>query len=192
MEEQLDPRRPNGATSVIRRVVKPGSEKAFEEWIHGISQEAAKFPGHHSVTIFRHAPGEREYTFVLHFDREENLKRWLDSDVRREWLDRSLPFTEVPEERSEVSGVEHWFTLPGKAEARRPPKLKMVALTILAVYPTILSLNYVLSPILRRVPPLVAPLIVTCCLTVLLTYVLMPNLTKAFHRWLYPEPRPGK
>jgi antibiotic biosynthesis monooxygenase (ABM) superfamily enzyme len=192
MVEQLGAKRPNGATSVITRIVKPGSEKAFEEWIHGIAQEAAKFPGHHSVTIFRHSPEEREYTFVLHFDRQENLKRWLDSDVRREWIDRSIPLTEVPEERAEVTGVEHWFTLPGKQEARRPAKLKMVALTILAVYPTILTLNYVLSPIFRRVPALLAPLIVTFCLTLLLTYVLMPNLTKVFHGWLYPDPETSK
>ena len=188
MEAHPEPARPITATSVITRVVKPGSENAFEEWLHGISKEAAKHPGHHSVTIFRPPPGGREYTIVLHFDRQENLQSWLNTDVRREWIDRSIPLTESPEHRAEVSGLEHWFTLPGKSEARRPARLKMAALTILAVYPTILSLNYVLPPILRRTPPMLAPLIVTICLTLLLTYVLMPNLTKVFHKWLYPEP----
>src|SRR5207237_7991783 len=128
---QPEPTRRTTATPVITRVVRPGSENAVEEWTHGISKEAAKPPGHHSVTIFRPPPGGREYTIVLHFDRQENLQRWLDTDVRREWIDRSTPLTESPERRAEVSGLEHWFTLPGKPEARRPPKLKMVVLTVL-------------------------------------------------------------
>lgn len=179
--------RPVTAKSVITRVVKPGSEKDFEEWLHGISQEAAKAPGHQSVTIFRPPPGGREYTMVLHFDEKKNLDLWLGGEKRREWIERSALLTEVPEQRTEVTGLEHWFSLPGKKEAGRPPKLKMASLTVLAAYPTILGLNFALRPLLRIVPQLLAPLIVTILMTLLLTYVWMPNLTRLVYRWLYPE-----
>jgi len=184
-EQKLD--RPVTATSVITRVVKPGSEKAFEEWLHGISQEAARAPGHQSVTIFRPPPGGREYTMVLHFNDKRNLDLWLGGSTRRDWIERSLPLTEVPEQRADVTGLEHWFTLPGKKETGRPPKLKMAFLTVLAAYPTILGLNFALGPLLRRVPHLLAPLIVTVFLTLLLTYLWMPNLTRLVYRWLYPQ-----
>jgi len=74
MEDSATPGRTKTATSVITRIVKPGKEVAFEDWLHGVSRKAAEFPAHHSVAIFRPPPGAREYTIVLHFDREEELK----------------------------------------------------------------------------------------------------------------------
>jgi len=185
MEDSAALGRTKTATSVISRNVNPGKETAFEEWVHGISREAAKFPGHHSVVIFRPPPGAQEYTIVLHFDREEQLKTWLESEVRKEWIERSLPLTEAPETCAEVSGIEHWFALPGRLAESRPSKLKMAILTAATVYPTILGLNAILSPILRRIPNFLGALVVTVCMTFLLTYVLMPGVTRLFKPWLY-------
>ena len=191
MDADIAPREPKivPVNSVITRTVKPGHEPAFETWLHGISQAAARFPGHHSVTILRPRAGDREYTIVLQFDREENLKAWLESDVRREWVERSKADTEGEERRAVVSGLEHWFTLPGKAAPHRPPPWKMATLTILVVYPTILALNAILAPVLRSVPHPIGPLIVTICLTLLLTYLLMPNVTRLAYSWLYLRER---
>jgi uncharacterized protein len=175
------------ATPIITRVVKPGSEKVFEEWLHGISQESARFPGYLSSTIFRPPAGGREYTIVLQFDRDENLQSWLRSGQRRAWLDRVGALEEVPAQRSEVTGLEHWFTLPDKPEALPPPKHKMALLIILTVYPTMLAVRALLFPILDRLSYPLAALIVTVCLVLLLTYVLMPSVTRVFHRWLYPQ-----
>jgi len=177
------------AGSVITRTVKPGQEPAFEAWLHGISQAGARFPGHRSVTILRPPAGERDYTIVLQFDSEENLKGWLDSDIRREWVERSQTLTEGDGSKLVVSGLEHWFTLPGKSAPHRPPPWKMAILTVLVVYPTILVLNALLAPVLRRVPHPIGPLIVTICLTLLLTYLLMPNMTRLAYSWLYPRER---
>jgi antibiotic biosynthesis monooxygenase (ABM) superfamily enzyme len=173
------------ATSIITRVVKPGSEKAFEAWLHGISQEAAKFPGHLSATIFRPPPGGRDYTIHLQFDRDENLQNWLRSDRRRDWIDRVRALEEVPERRDEVTGLEHWFTLPGNPQASSPPKYKMALLVILGAYPTVLALHIILSPIIGRLAYPLGALIATVCLVLVLTYVVMPNVTRVFHRWLY-------
>jgi len=129
MEDSAAPGRTKTATSIITRIVKPGKETAFEDWVHGISREAAKFRGHHSVVIYRPPPGTREYRIVLHFDREKELRTWLESEARKEWIERSLPLTEAPETRAEVSGIEHWFTLPGRLGESRPSKLKMAILT---------------------------------------------------------------
>lgn len=174
------------AKSIISQVAKPGCEQAFEEWLHEIAQVTAKAPGHQSVTILRPPPGGREYTVILHFDRQESLESWLKTDIRRQWVERGAQLTEVPERRAEVTGIEHWFTLPGRPEPLRPARSKMAFLTVLVVYPTILALTHGLSPVLKRMPPLLAPLLVTVCLTLLLTYVLLPNVTRVFHGWLYP------
>jgi antibiotic biosynthesis monooxygenase (ABM) superfamily enzyme len=174
------------ATSVVTRVVKPGREKAFEEWLHGISQEAAKFPGHLSATIFRPPAGARKYTVVLQFDRDENLQNWLRSDRRREWIERVSALEAVPEHREEVTGLEHWFTLPGKPETSPPSRHKMAFLLVLAAYPTVLALHVILSPVVGSLPYPLAALIGSVCLVLVLTYVVMPRVTRVFHRWLYP------
>src|SRR5258705_365505 len=98
-------------------------------------REAAKFPGHLSATIFRPAAGARKYTVVLQFDRDENLQNWLRSDRRREWIERVSALEAVPEHREEVTGLEHWFTLPGKPETSPPSRHKMALLLVLAAYP---------------------------------------------------------
>lgn len=175
------------AISVIRRAVKHGAEKAFEEWLHGISQEAARFPGHLSVTIFRPPPGGGEYTIVLQFDRDENLQSWLRSEPRRRWIERVRALEESPEHREEVTGLEHWFTLPDKPESAPPPKHKMALLVALAAYPTVLLVHVVLYPIVSRLPYALGALIASVCLVLLLTYVVMPRVTRMFHDWLYPK-----
>jgi uncharacterized protein len=174
------------ATSVITRVVKPGKEKAFEKWLHGISQEAAKFPGHISATIFRPPAGARKYTIVLQFDSDENLQSWLRSACRRHWIERVRALEEVPEHREEATGLEHWFTLPGNPESP-PPRHKMALLVSLAAYPTVLVLHVILSPIVSRVPYPVGALIGSVCLVLVLTYVVLPRVTRVFHGWLYPR-----
>ena len=174
-------------TTIITRRVRVGSEKSFETWLHGISEAAARFPGHGSVTILRPRSGDRTYTIILQFDVEKNLRAWLDSDVRRGWVERSKPLTEGEEQKDLVTGLEHWFTPPGERETHGPPEWKMVLLTILAVFPTINVLEFLLGPVLQRVHHVVGVLIITVCLTLLLSYVLMPTLTKLAYKWLYPR-----
>src|SRR5262245_18360453 len=77
-------------TALIRRRVKPAGEAQFEEWVRAISPVAASFPGHLGINIFRPTDrGHPEYLLILQFDREENLRGWLESDVRREWIRKS-------------------------------------------------------------------------------------------------------
>jgi uncharacterized protein len=165
--------RPQGATSVITHVVKAGSEAAFERWIDDVTRAASGFPGHHATTVLRPRAGEREYTVVLHFESAAELQEWLGSDVRREWIDRVRPLTEG-ERRTVLTGLEHWFTPERRGN---PPRWKMAALTIL-------GLEAGLAPVLARVPRVAGPLVITVCMTLLLTYAFMPALSRLTSRWL--------
>src|SRR5262245_30513499 len=171
-------------TAVIRRLVKPGCEARFEEWVRGISPVAASFPGHLGINIFRPTdPAHPEYLLILQFDREENLRGWLESDVRRDWIRRSDEFTQGPEQRTHVSGLEHWFTLPGRPVPLPPPRLKMAILTVAAAWPIVMGVNVLLGAILPGIGMPSGTLLTTLVLTALLTYVAMPNLTRLFYGW---------
>jgi hypothetical protein len=176
-------------TTVISHVVKPGREEGYETWFHGIAADARKFKGHLGVSTIRpqhHA--HPEYVVILKFDCYDNLKAWLESDVRREWIERLQPLIEKPEEIQTLTGLETWFTLPNKSMKAPPPRYKMALVTWLGVFVTISILNRLLVPLLSWLPALLTSLTITGLTVMLLTYLIMPRLTQLFRKWLYPIP----
>lgn len=127
-----------------------------------------------------------EYVAIVRFDHYDNLKTWLESDVRQEWLDRLQPLIEKPETIQTLTGLETWFTLPRKPMKAPPPRYKMAIVTWLGVFFTINLLNRLLVSLLSGVPTLLKSLLVTGLTVVLLTYLIMPHLTQLFRKWLYP------
>lgn len=174
-------------TAVISHVVRAGREEGYEEWFHGIAADARKFTGHLGVSAIRpqdHA--HPEYVVILKFDCYNNLKTWLESDVRREWIERLQPLIERPENIQTLSGLETWFALPNRPMKAPPPRYKMALVTWVGVFSTIFVLNWVLTPLLLGFPAILRLLISTGVTVLLLTYVIMPRLTQLFRKWLYP------
>ncbi|MBE9112840.1 antibiotic biosynthesis monooxygenase, partial [Nodosilinea sp. LEGE 07298] len=68
-----------------------------------------------------------------------------------------------------------------------PPYYKQVVLGVLAVYPLILLANGLLGPLLIGLPPLLALFISVIFVSALLTYPIMPWLSKGLAFWLYPK-----
>ncbi|MEO1149082.1 MAG: antibiotic biosynthesis monooxygenase, partial [Cyanobacteria bacterium J06638_22] len=66
-------------------------------------------------------------------------------------------------------------------------RYKMAILTTFAVFIAVNLFNPILLPLLNQfLPRLLASLVVTYLVVLLLTYGVMPRLTKLFRRWLYP------
>lgn len=174
-------------TAIISHFIRPGREPGYEEWLHGIAAAAHQFKGHLGVSVIRPCDQvHREYVAILRFDHYNNLKTWLESSVRQEWLERLQPLIEKPETIQTMTGLETWFTLPNKPMKAPPPRYKMAIVTWLAVFFTISILNRFLVPLLAGIPVLLRTLLVTGLTVVLLTYVIMPRLTQLFRKWLYP------
>lgn len=175
-------------TAVIAHLIKPGREAGYEEWMKGIIPVARSFPGHLGVNIIRPQPKTHpEYIIVLHFDRHENLQNWLDSDARREWIDRAKPLIQSPEEIQVLTGLETWFELPRRPQPKPPKRYKMALLTWLAVFVTLTIVGNLLRPLLVSLPVVLAQIINIGIVVWILTYVLMPRLTQIFRKWLYPD-----
>lgn len=174
-------------TAIISHLIRPGREPGYEEWLHGIATAAHQFKGHLGVSVIRPCdPTHPEYVAILRFDHYNNLKTWLESSVRQEWLERLQPLIEKPETIQTLTGLETWFTLPNKPMKAPPPRYKMAIVTWLGVFFTISILNRLLVPLLVGLPVLLRTLLVTGLTVALLTYVIMPRLTQLFRKWLYP------
>jgi uncharacterized protein len=171
-------------TVVVRHRVRAGKEAEFEGWLKGITADMMRFEGHQGFNVVRPADsGRPEYLVFFRFDSFANLQRWEESDERLAWLERAGPLTTHAPERERHTGLEVWFTPP--PGRRNPPRWKMVLVTLLAVYPLIMLVQATLVPLLGGVPVLLRTLLTSALFTCLMTYLVMPTLTRLFERWLY-------
>jgi antibiotic biosynthesis monooxygenase (ABM) superfamily enzyme len=173
-------------TTTVTRHVKPGHEAAYEEFLEGIIAAASRFQGYQGVEVFRPAHAGGEYRTVYRFDSVTDLGRWLDSDEHAAWLARAEPHALGPPGTSFLTGLESWFTLPDQPGAPPPPPWKMALLTWATIFPLITLVVLALDPLLIELA-LVPRLAVTTAVTVpLMTWVVMPRVTRALRGWLFP------
>jgi antibiotic biosynthesis monooxygenase (ABM) superfamily enzyme len=172
-------------TVVISQVVKPGRESDFEAWLKDITGVARTYTGHLGTNVIRPQPGARsEYVIIFRFDSYENLKVWMESSDRKYWLSQAQHLVQSEPHVQQLCGLEAWFSLPGKP-LKTPPRYKTALLTWADVYILINLLNRFLTPLLAQFPPLIISLITTVIMVLLLTYVVMPRVTRLFSFWLY-------
>lgn len=66
-----------------------------------------------------------------------------------------------------------------------PKKWKMAVIIWIAIYPTITTLFFLLSPILFKIPYLpLRTLVLTLIVVPLMVFILIPFLQKVFKNWL--------
>jgi antibiotic biosynthesis monooxygenase (ABM) superfamily enzyme len=172
-------------TSVTRRV-KPGHEAEYEPFLEGIISAASQFPGYLGVEVFRpEGATAGEYRTVYRFDNAEHLRAWLNSDERAAWLERAEPHAIGPTRTSFVTGLESWFTLPGRPAP--PPPYKMAFLTWITIFPLITGVVVTTGPLLEGLPLVLRLAITTAAIVPLMTWVVMPRVTRLLRRWLYPD-----
>lgn len=174
-------------TVTVSRLARPGREAEFEAWMAGVCTVACRFEGHRGFTVIRPSdPASREYVLIFRFDSMAHLRRWNESAERADWIARARALT-VGDPRVELTtGLEHWFTLPASG-APPPPRHKMALLTFVAIFPLFLACSVLLLPYLAGLPWPLPSAVMSATLIVLMTYVVMPQITRVFHGWLVPR-----
>ena len=168
----------------------PGKEREWEQSIGDLMRTSSTFPGYLGSIFLRpessHQPHYRVYT---KFDTVGNMQRWYDSVERLEKVSRLHPFEQQPAEVKQLTGFETWFTSAedGTAATTTPPKYKMFFVVWLAVFGTVLPLIAVLKPVMVSLPSLIASAILSAISVAMMTWVVLPLLTRLFKGWLYPK-----
>ncbi len=175
-------------TVVVSRRVRKGQQEAFEALSSQMTERASRFPGYLGTAMFRPAsPDDPEYRIVFKFQDRETLTAWEESEERAELLEQIESLLVQPSEREVTSGIVTWFTLPGQNPVQPPPKWKMTIVSWLALYPAVTLVFVIFGDLLAQVPLLLRTMIVTIVVMGLMSYVLMPRMTKWFAFWLFPR-----
>ncbi|MEX0713488.1 MAG: antibiotic biosynthesis monooxygenase [Pirellulales bacterium] len=172
----------------VVRTVRPGREEAFEAQIREFIPKSLTFPGHLGVHVVKPAARtSRDYHVVIKFagrGQWQSFQAWPEYVRFRAAIE---PLLEREPCVEEMTGLESWLTLPGAQTLRPLPRWKMALATLLGVYPTSLLIGVVAGPWLTRWPRWLQSLFFAVCMVALLTWVVMPLLTRLLARWLYPH-----
>ncbi|MCD1646661.1 antibiotic biosynthesis monooxygenase [Marinobacter adhaerens] len=175
-------------TVVVSRRVKKGNQEEFEALSSKMTERASRFPGYLGTTMFRPASeDDPEYRIVFKFRDRESLERWESSEERADLLGQIESLLIQPSEREVTSGIVTWFTLPGQNPVAPPPKWKMTLVSWLALYPAVTLVFVMFGDWLAQIPLFVRTLLVTAVVMLLMSYVLMPRMTRWFAFWLFPK-----
>lgn len=177
---------PGAVTVVATRKVKAGHESAYEAWLGRLIHDASAMPGYLGANIVRPGRGAREYTSVFRFDSVEHLRAFEESELRRRALSEVVPHVEADAVWRKLTGLELWFTPPPGTVVPQPSRWRMALLLIAVVYGLVLSIGQLVALALSSAP-FQLRLLVTITLEVfVMTYILMPRLTRWLARWIYP------
>ena len=183
--KNLDP-----VTVVVSNHVKRGKEQEFKKWASGITKASYAFPGHQGASIVKSPEDSSEksvvYTSIIRFDNHINLARWEESEERVKWIEALQPLITKEATYRKVDGIEYWFDIPEFTIAPKPPRYRMALVTLLAIYPLILIIpnivNWLLPP---AIPWYLATLVSCICTVILMTWFVMPAMTRIFSFWLF-------
>ena len=169
---------PEPVTVVITRRVRPGREDDFAAWFEDLRVAAGRIPGYLGTTVLADPSGMRH--IVERFANEESVRAWEASPDRARVIATADAFSSA--ERRHLTGLETWFDIPGA-----PPRWKMAATTFIAAYPIAYIVLRFVGPHETSLPASVRALITVAVLVPTLTWIVMPRLTHALRRWLYPR-----
>jgi antibiotic biosynthesis monooxygenase (ABM) superfamily enzyme len=172
----------------IVRTVLPGREDDFEALVRAFIPKSLTYAGHLGVHVVKPAAStSRKYYVVIKF---ATGKQWQSFQEWPEYLQFRAAIEPLLEREpcvEEMTGLESWFTLPGATSLRPLPRWKMALVTLLGVYPTSVLIGMFVGPWLTTWPGWLQSFVFATLMVAMLTWVVMPLLTRLFRFWLYPR-----
>ena len=171
---------------VLERRVRPGAKEPFERWVEELLAMAARSQALQGSSVL--TAGSDEYFILLRFASQAELDRWQALPEVVALLGRGDAHAVAADQPVVRTGLETWFTLPGlPAPPKAPPKWKMALVTWLALLPQVILLGFVIP---AELPMLARVSLSTAIPVMMLTWVIMPRLTRLLYPWLYAASRP--
>jgi antibiotic biosynthesis monooxygenase (ABM) superfamily enzyme len=169
----------------ITRRVRPGFEAEFQQALREFFQTSFAHGGVWGASMLTPPPGSntREYGILRTFANEKERDAFYESPMFKAWDDRARKLTEGEPVYRQLHGLEAWFRSPHQP----PPRWKMAVATFLGVFPVAMVLNLALGPVIRSWHFVLRNAVFNLCVVTLLTWVVMPVVTRWLDAWLHPH-----
>jgi uncharacterized protein len=166
----------------ITRRVRAGCEAEFQQALREFFQTSFAHGGVLGASMLTPPPGSdsREFGILRTFADEKERDAFYDSAMFKAWEQKARTLTEGEPVYRQLHGLEAWFRSPHQP----PVRWKMALATFLGVFPTAMFLNLTISPAIKSWPFLVRSVAFNACMVALLTWAVMPLVTRALHHWL--------
>lgn len=164
----------------ITRKILPGKEQEFKESLRNFLGQSFVHDGVHGAAIISSFPGadNNEIGILRTFKDEKERDDFYNSEQFQAWESYASTLTE-PAVYRQLTGLEAWFR-----SATPPPRWKMAIATLCGVIPTSLFLYYTTGWLLKDLPGPFRLLVSAMLMVGILTWVIMPFVTKILKRWL--------
>jgi antibiotic biosynthesis monooxygenase (ABM) superfamily enzyme len=167
---------------VLERRARPGEKESFERWVEELVALAGRSGALQGSSVL--TTGGGEYFILLRFASQGDLERWQASPEVVSLLGRGDTLAIAADQPVVQTGLETWFTLPGlPVPPTPPPRWKMALMTWLALLPQVIVLSFLVP---AELPFLLEVSLSTAIPVMMLTWVIMPRVTRLLYRWLYP------
>ena len=178
--------------SIVRHVA-PDHAHQMLAWVRAGSSLAERFDGFLGTGWVRPRPESDEWHMLYRFTDHASLERWESSPQREWWLGSAQGL--VGESRVERrTGIEGWFDDPLEVDvedlrpqAAAPPRWKQATVIWLTFFPLSLALGSLLLLTGWHLNIVVRTLLTTLVATPIMTYGLLPWMTRRFDWWLHPR-----
>jgi hypothetical protein len=167
----------------ITRRIKPGCEEEFQAALKEFFAKSLAQSGVHGAAVLVPPPGSSsmEYGILRSFANAAERDTFYASPLYVEWKKRVAALSEGEPDARELHGLEAFFRQDSPSP---PPRWKMAIATYLGVVPVIMTLALSLAPLIRSWNFVLYNLVFNACVVALLTWVVMPLITRALHGWL--------
>jgi antibiotic biosynthesis monooxygenase (ABM) superfamily enzyme len=187
-------------TVAITRRADPSRNAEMLAWVRAGSTLAEDFPGFLGVGWVRPVLGSSEWHMLYRFADADALHAWEQSPQRQWWLSSAQGMVEHTRVERRT-GIEGWFDPPqeqqiddlaGPPPPAAPPRWKQAVTIWLGFFPLSLLASVTLGHLVAGQNAVVRTLVTTLCLTPLMTYLVLPQVTKALQWWLHGRPPPWR
>lgn len=181
-------------TVIIRRRVKPGCEAAYEAWLQRLQAEVRSLDGYLGVTTQRPTPqGPSDYVCAVRFASLASLQAFETSELRARYLAEVTPLVQGDAVWERLTGLEFWFSAPPGTVVPQPSRPRMALVMTLVVFSLVLVIGSAVNTAFAALPfvtPYPLRLLITITIEVILmTWWVMPWITRRLATWIYATAR---
>jgi uncharacterized protein len=179
-------------TVSVTRHIDPDHTEEMVAWVEAGASLARNFDGFLGVGWMRPGEDSDEWHMLYRFADSDALAAWESSPQRAWWL--AAAQGRIGSSRVERrTGIEGWFDTPQSVETietapsadRPPPVWKQAVVIWLAFFPLSLLMTWLTTRFLPDMALVPRVLGTTVVMTPIMTYLVLPRMTRALGWWLH-------